>query len=180
MVTITPRSFAAGDYFRRFRQALFSTVIPEAVHLFGSRRDAFRTDEVLQENVILCARRIPAAKQHTVTISTSRGVGDLETRSRREVPLARVIDLHSRNVALHIPRSAVDDDVLTLVGSWPETLHSLGLEVSTGPVVAFRATDLLRSEGGPVVSSLRFSATAVKGLRMTQSYSCAIPHSLAG
>ena len=149
MVTITPRSFAAGDYFRRFRQALFSTVIPEAVHLFGSRRDAFRTDEVLQENVILSARRSSPRKQSVVKVSTSRGVDDLETRSRaRGSRFARVIDLHSRNVALHIPRSAVDDDVLTLVGSWPETLHSLGLEVSTGPVVAFRATEFLRGEPG--------------------------------
>lgn len=149
MVTITPRSFAAGDYFRRFRQALFSMVIPEAVHLFGSRRDAFRTDEVLQENVILCARRIPAAREHTVTVSNSQGVGDLDTRNRREIPLARVVDLLSRNVTLHIPTSTVDDDVSTLVGSWPATLHSLGLEVSTGPVVAFRATEFLRSEPGP-------------------------------
>lgn len=155
MVTITPRSFAAGDYFRRFRQALFSTVIPEAVHLFGSRRDAFRTDEILQENVILSARRIPAAKKHHVTVSTSRGVGDLGTRSRREVPLARVVDLHSRSVTLHIPASCVDDEVLSFVGSWPETLHSLGFEVSTGPVVAFRATEFLRSgEGADTVPLL--------------------------
>jgi adenine-specific DNA-methyltransferase len=148
MVTITPRSFAAGDYFRRFRQALFSIVIPEAVHLFGSRRDAFRTDEILQENVILSARRISAEQKHHVTVSTSLGVGDLEARSRRQVPLARVVDLKSRSVTLHIPTSSIDDDVLTLVGSWPETLHSLGLEVSTGPVVAFRATEFLRSELG--------------------------------
>lgn len=149
MVTITPRSFAAGDYFRRFRQALFSIVTPEAVHLFGSRREAFRTDEVLQENVILSAQRCSPRKQSLVKISTSRGVDDLETRSRREVPLARVVDLHSRSVTLHIPRSTVDDDVLTLVGSWPGTLHSLGLEVSTGPVVAFRSTEFLRGERGP-------------------------------
>jgi adenine-specific DNA-methyltransferase len=148
MVTITPRSFAAGDYFRRFRQALFSTVIPQAVHLFGSRRDAFRTDEVLQENVILCARRIAPTKGSAVTVSTSEGVAGIESRSQREVPLARVVDVGSRDVTLYIPRSTIDDDVLTLVGSWKETLHSLGLEVSTGPVVAFRATDVLRGEQG--------------------------------
>jgi adenine-specific DNA-methyltransferase len=146
MVTITPRSFAAGDYFRRFRQSLFSIVVPEAVHLFGSRRDAFRTDEVLQENVILCARRTSAVNAAQVTVSTSRGVSDLESRSTRQVPLAHVVDRDSRNVTLYIPRSTVDDDVLALVGAWPETLHSLGLQVSTGPVVAFRATEFLRSE----------------------------------
>ena len=146
MVTITPRSFAAGDYFRRFRQALFSIVTPEAVHLFGSRREAFRVDEVLQENVILSARRSLPRAQSVVNVSASRGVEDLETRSKRDVPLARVVDLHSRSVTLHIPRSTVDDDVLALVESWPGTLHSLGLEVSTGPVVAFRSTEFLRGE----------------------------------
>ena len=28
MATITPRSFTAGDYFRRFRELLFSSVVP--------------------------------------------------------------------------------------------------------------------------------------------------------
>ncbi|HMA34236.1 MAG TPA: Eco57I restriction-modification methylase domain-containing protein, partial [Chloroflexia bacterium] len=51
MVTITPRSFTTGDYFRLFRQYFFDTVTPEAVHLFQSRTATFQQDAVLQETV---------------------------------------------------------------------------------------------------------------------------------
>ena len=45
-------------------------------------------------------------------------------------------------------RSATDDDrVLALVDSWPATLHGLGLNISTGPVVPFRATGLVAGKG---------------------------------
>ncbi len=143
MVTITPRSFTAGDYFRIFRRHLFATVVPEAVHLFHSRKDAFRNDAVLQENVIVRARRGPGSPAATVTLSSSAGVADLQRRDVRHVPLASVVDVKSRNAVFSIPADKADDAVIGFVGSWPGTLHGLGLEVSTGPVVAFRARSLL-------------------------------------
>lgn len=141
MITITPRSFTTGEYFRRFREVLFASVLPEAIHLFGSRKDAFRKDEILQENVIMRARR--TRTESPVTITTSAGVRDLQHPTTRTVPLRDVVNLHSRDLAVHIPTTDVDDRVLTFIRSWPETLHTLGLSVSTGPVVAFRATEFL-------------------------------------
>lgn len=145
MVTITPRSFTAGDYFRRFREVLFTNVTPDAIHLFTSRRDAFRDEDVLQENVIMRARRTTSRRNARVTISSSDGVRDLDRPATRNVTLADVIDLRSTELTVHIPVSETDDEVLALVRTWPETLHSLGLQVSTGPVVAFRAMELLRT-----------------------------------
>jgi adenine-specific DNA-methyltransferase len=143
MVTITPRSFTTGDYFRRFREVLFSQVVPAAIHLFGSRTDAFRRDEVLQENVIMRAVRRKPGTGSTVTITTSAGIRDLDDRQTRVVPLLDVVDLDSRELAVHIPINDLDDRILSFVRSWPETLHTLGLKVSTGPVVAFRALDFI-------------------------------------
>jgi adenine-specific DNA-methyltransferase len=145
MVTITPRSFTTGDYFRRFRQHLFSTVRPEVVHLFHSRKDAFRKDEVLQENVILRARRQQPADNRPVVVSTSAGLADLRRRQVRHVPPSTIVDPQSRNAVFHIPADDTDDETLRFVRSWPSTLHGHGLEVSTGPVVAFRATEFLRA-----------------------------------
>lgn len=116
-------------------------MLPESIHLFGSRTDAFRKDEVLQENVIIRTRR--TRKEKDVTISSSAGIRDIGERRKRQVPLHDVIDLQSRDRAFHIPLDDVDDRVFTIVRSWPETLQSLGLRVSTGPVVAFRATEFL-------------------------------------
>ena len=146
MVTITPRSFATGDYFRRFRQHLFAAVVPEAVHLFHSRKEAFRSDAVLQENVILRARKAQPSPSATVAVSASAGAADLDHRRIRNVPLASVVDLGSRNVIFNIPADESDDEVIRFVRSWPTSLHHLGLEVSTGPVVAFRARKFLVHE----------------------------------
>ncbi|HET8797805.1 MAG TPA: Eco57I restriction-modification methylase domain-containing protein, partial [Thermoanaerobaculia bacterium] len=147
MVTITPRSFTSGDYFRRFREFLFANVVPEALHLFTSRREAFRDDDVLQENVVLRARRGSPRRGARVAITTSAGVRDLAERATRVVALQSVIDRKSRDLAVHIPASAIEDDVLAVVRSWPHTLQSLRLHVATGPVVAFRATRFLRAGG---------------------------------
>ena len=113
MVTITPRSFTTGEYFRRFREVLFSHVLPEAIHLFGSRTDAFRKDEVLQENVIMRARRTRV--ESMVEITGSAGIRDLDHRTSRSVPLRDVVDLRSRDLAVHIPTNDVDDRVVLAV-----------------------------------------------------------------
>src|SRR5207245_2543812 len=54
-VFITPRSYAAGRYFSRFREYFFSKMRPRTIHLFDSRREVF--SDVLQESVILYAER---------------------------------------------------------------------------------------------------------------------------
>ncbi len=146
MVSITPRSFAAGDYFRRFRQHLFAMVLPERVHLFASRKDAFRGDAVLQENVIIRFRRSPPDEKSTVVISESRGLADLDTCERRAVPLVDVVDAASADATMRIPTSGTDDSVVEYLRGWPCNLKRLGLMVSTGPVVAFRAQEYLRFE----------------------------------
>ena len=151
LIVISPRSYAAGPYFRLFRERFFSIMRPELIHLFGSRRDAFKRDQVLQENIILRARREDGwAKQplhETVQVSFSSGIHDLSNAERREVPLNEILDWPSRHKVLRIPTKATDDIVARLVRSWPGSLHKYGLEISTGPVVPFRSTELLSQHG---------------------------------
>jgi adenine-specific DNA-methyltransferase len=142
MVTITPRSFATGAYFRRFRKHLLATVTPEVVHVFHSRKQAFRDDAVLQENVIMRSRRTKTANQR-VTISSSVGVDDLLGGPSRTVPLRVVVNRESANLVMHFPLDETDDEVLEFVRAWPVDFRRLGLQISTGPVVAFRARDFL-------------------------------------
>lgn len=150
---IIPRSFAAGPYFRLFREHFFNLMRPRAVHLFGSRREAFGRDEVLQENIILLARRAdgwPATHNGgTVEVSFSEGVRDLAARRRRKLPLAEVLNFHSRDRVLRVPATDGDEEIARAVRAWPGSLSAYGLEVSTGPVVPFRAAAVL-SKGGAV------------------------------
>ncbi len=149
-ISITPRSFTSGLYFRQFRRIFFDLVQPTLVHAFGSRREAFERDDVLQENVILRGTRLktpPDDRQAPLVISSSRGVRDLDESCRRGTTLDAAIDLDDRDRVLRLPVSEQDARVLDLVDSWPNTLASLGLGISTGPVVPFRAQDLVDREG---------------------------------
>ena len=146
LVYIVPRSFASGPYFKRFREVFFRRVAPTAIHLFESRKDVFKNQTVLQENLVIGARpRMDgeALDEVQVLISHSRAAHDLAERHHLLVDLGYVLDLASANKELSIPRCEEDLELVQAVRAWPNTLHSLGLEVSTGPVVPFRATQFL-------------------------------------
>ena len=150
-VFITPRSFSSGLYFRRFRAVFFDMIRPTRIHVFGSRRDAFRRDEVLQENVIFSGIRQDRWHGNgagaPIAISSSFGVSDINESSAREVSASVALDFASMDKILRLPTCDNDDDALALVDSWSGSLCGLGLNISTGPVVPFRATEFIAREG---------------------------------
>ena len=147
LVYIVPRSFASGPYFKRFREVFFQRVAPTTIHLFESRRDVFKNQTVLQENLVLTARRRIEGEQPLdggqVLVSHSRAADDLACRQSLLVDFDSVLDMASENRELSIPLCTQDLELVRAVQTWPNTLHSLGLEISTGPVVPFRATQFL-------------------------------------
>ncbi len=146
LVYIVPRSFASGPYFRKFRDVFFRKVAPTAIHLFESRKDVFGKQTVLQESLVLGARlRIEGEPfdEGQVLVSHSKAAHDLSERQSLHVNIDSVLDLASQNKELSIPLCVEDLELVKAMRAWPNTLHSLGLEVSTGPVVPFRATQFL-------------------------------------
>ena len=93
-------------YFRRFRAVFFDMIRPTGIHVFGSRRDAFRRDAVLQENVILSGVRQDRWHENevdaSVTISSSLGVDDIGEPGLREISAKAVLDLASADKVLRL------------------------------------------------------------------------------
>ena len=146
LVYIVPRSFASGPYFRRFREVFFRRVVPRAIHLFESRKDVFKNQTVLQENLIIAARSRVGGEVFNashVLVSHSKAAHDLADRRRLVVDVDSVLDVASENRELSIPLCTEDLKLVKTMRTWPNTLRSLGLEISTGPVVPFRATRFL-------------------------------------
>jgi adenine-specific DNA-methyltransferase len=147
-VFITPRSFASGPYFQRFREWFFKRIRPTNIHVFGSRKDAFSRDEVLQENVIFHGVRENdcGAKNagKLIFVTTSHGLTDLRNAKASQKPWREMVA--GREHVLRIPSSSEEDDALQEVEAWNGSLDRYGLKISTGPVVAFRATNWLRQE----------------------------------
>ncbi len=146
-VSITPRSFASGTYFQHFRHQFFGTITPELIHIFDSRRSAFEDANVLQENIIVAGIRkgVAAMDSPFVSISRSQGLDDLVHPLIQQAQRRLIIDEKQKDPVLHLPTSDIDTHLLQAFRHWNNRLVTYGLEISTGPVVPFRATNLLTS-----------------------------------
>lgn len=142
LVAIIPRSFCNGPYYRPFREFLLRRAAITHIHLFGSRQDAFRDDEVLQENVII--KLVRSQRPSPVVVSHSHG-SDFSDSRQDVCEWARIVRPDDPEGFIHVP----DSDSLggpSLPPQFGTALAELGIEVSTGPVVDFRLASFLRAE----------------------------------
>ena len=164
IVAITPRSFCNGPYFKRFRQSFLKLIRLKRIHLFESRKEAFSDDSVLQENIIYHGVR-EQKQPKTVTISVSKGP-DFADKSQREISFEKVVLPGDKDSFIHL----IDDDegkmIMERMSQFKTTLYNLGIEVSTGRVVDFRAREYLRQnpEKGtvPLIYPCHFENGAVR------------------
>ncbi len=143
MVAITPRSFCNGLYFRNFRRWFFSRMGLRHVHLFECRRSTF--DDVLQESIITLTERLGVAPA-AATITTSPGRNIPAGMEALSLPASRVLDDSAGDMVVRIPSSPEELSILEAVEEWPDRFADLGLAISTGPVVLYRAREYLVSE----------------------------------
>lgn len=142
IVAITPRSFANGAYFGKFRKFLLSQVAVDHIHVFESRSVVFGDSGVLQENIVLSARkRMPS--DHVV-LSTSPG--HTENIESRRVRYEEIVRPNDKQKFIRIPTQEADTGISELFASLPCTIADTGIQVSTGKVVDFRAREHLLPE----------------------------------
>ena len=146
LVAITPRSFMNGSYFRPFRQALSRELAFRRIHVYDARDAAFADDGVLQENVIF--HGIRGAGPDAIRITTSFGPTD-DGLLERTVEPDELILPHDPERVLHVVPDETDAKIAANMRSLPCTFADLGVFVSTGRVVGFRAKERLRAAAGP-------------------------------
>jgi adenine-specific DNA-methyltransferase len=146
LVAITPRSFCNGPYFKAFRKAFLDVMSFRQLHLFESRELAFQDDQVLQENIIFHAVKT-RDRSRNVLIVSSAGAED-EWEKVREVKHDQLVRADDPDLFIHIVPDEEAHDVARQMTSLTSTLTNLGIVVSTGRVVDFRAKDHLRMEPG--------------------------------
>lgn len=141
IVAITPRSFCNGPYFKPFRRLLLETIRLNRIHVFESRQVAFKEDEVLQENIIFHGIRTQA--DGDAVISASEGPED-DFVTERKVPYSQLVHNNDPEYFIHLVPDELGASVTRQMHSLNSSLSDLGIEVSTGRVVDFRATKFLR------------------------------------
>ena len=153
LIFITPRSYASGGYFRSFREFFFSNVTINQIHLFDSRKDTFNRDKVLQETLILKATKKDELNEDPiVAITSTSGIADLSRPRLKTYPQNQILNLNSKEKILHIPVNDEEEEIIDLFHSWNGSLHKYNIQISTGPVVAYRASEYIREiyENGKV------------------------------
>jgi adenine-specific DNA-methyltransferase len=144
LVAIVPRSFCNGPYFRAFRQDFLGRMALRRLHVFESRTAAFANEAVLQENIILRAER-NSSSPRTVEISSSRGDFTDSVRSRL-LPWSDVVSPKDDQMFVRLPANEREHSARTQLADISGRLLDLGITVSTGKVVDFRARDHLKAE----------------------------------
>lgn len=136
IVIIIPRSFCNGPYYKPFRDLMLAKCSVDVIHMFESRSQAFKDDEVLQENIILKLTRGGEQREVTLSFSHDASFHDLH---RRSVPFDIIVQPQDKDRFIRIPKDDNWDDATTAL--FEHSIKDLGLEVCTGPVVDFRLKD---------------------------------------
>jgi adenine-specific DNA-methyltransferase len=163
LVAITPRSFCNGPYFRPFRRHLLRQMSFRRIHVFDSRDRAFQDDDVLQENIIFYA--VKAEPTDSVLVSSSSDPLD-PTITVRQVDHEMIVSKSDPDLIVNITTTDTQQSVVEHLSAFRASLGHLGISVSTGRVVDFRAKAFLLQEAAngsvPLIYPHNFQASYVR------------------
>jgi adenine-specific DNA-methyltransferase len=170
LIAITPRSFCNGSYFRPFREFLLEETALTDLHLFDSRQNAFSDDGVLQETIIFRAVKTPE-KPIEVSVSSSEGIND-EMLLARTLKYEEVVLPGDPEKFIRILSDSSHLQTAHRMNEFVHKLQDLGIQVSTGKVVDFRAKEYLRqlpeSNTAPLVYPTNLEEGRVKWVKKTK------------
>ncbi|WP_335181624.1 BsuBI/PstI family type II restriction endonuclease [Nostoc sp.] len=172
LVAISPRSFCNGPYFRDFRRMFLEMMALDQIHIFESRQEAFSDDEVLQETIIIHAVK-QKPKFDNVLINTISSVDDDFIMSN-DSPYTEVVHPDDSQQFIHIIPDTLSQQVIRQMANFTCTLKDLGLTVSTGRVVDFRAKEYLclmpEKNSVPLIYPLNFSGGYIEYPKVTRKH----------
>ncbi len=149
MVYIIPRSWTSGAYFKQFRKRFFEEGALEHIHLFVSRDKVFEKESVLQETIIIKAKR-HKINQIQLLLRLHRVMLTSLIELFFEAPYSTVVNGDESYV--YLVTNTEEVQTLNELNRWTDTLPDIGLKMKTGLTVDFRNREALRdsAEDDPV------------------------------
>jgi adenine-specific DNA-methyltransferase len=146
MVTITPRSFTNGLYFKGFREYLLTESALSLIHIFKHRDKVFNNDNstVLQENIICYF--VKGSSADTITVRSSDCDASINNAEEKHYPVHLIVDLSNDQRLIRIPESSSAASILKHAETLKTTFEGAGYFISTGRVVEHRARQYITED----------------------------------
>lgn len=146
MVTITPRSFTNGLYFKGFREYLLTESALSLIHIFKHRDKVFNNDNsaVLQENIICYF--VKGNTADTITVRSSNCDVNINNADEKQYPAHLIIDSSNDQRIIRIPESAYAAGILKQAETFKTTFEGAGYFISTGRVVEHRTRQYITED----------------------------------
>jgi adenine-specific DNA-methyltransferase len=146
MVTITPRSFTNGLYFKGFREYLLTESALSLIHIFKHRDKVFNNDNstVLQENIICYF--VKGSNADTIIVRSSDCDASINNADEKKYPVHLIVDSSNDQKLIRIPESASAASILKQAETLETTFEGAGYFISTGRVVEHRARQYITED----------------------------------
>ena len=148
VVTITPRSFTNGLYFKGFRSYMLRESALDLIHIFKHRDKVFKNDDsaVLQESII--CRFLKGKSSKVITVRSSDCDAGIEESEEEKYPIELIIDPSNDQQIIRIPETSYEANILKQAETFPTTFEGAGYFISTGRVVEHRTRNYITEETG--------------------------------
>ena len=153
LVIVLPTLVASASQLTAFRGELAASLSLEAIHLFVGKQKNTKRAIPLKKSIILSYGKCPRPQTVTITTSTDNGA---KTVALPPLDYDFVVD--KEDGTLTLPKSIEDTKIVKYISSFPETLSSLGLKMSTGLIIDSRCEGLLFTE--PIKGSVPLLRTS--------------------
>ncbi len=141
LVMMLPTAYSSAAALASIRKEISESVSLSHVHLFIGKQKNDKRAVPLKKSFIVAYKK--SERPETITVSTSYDSGKSATELGA-LPYGFIVDELSG--ALTLPKSAEDTKMIKYITSFPETLDSLGLKMSTGLIIDSKCKDLLFTE----------------------------------
>ena len=149
LVTVLPTSVASSSAVKNFRIDMEAALKIRKIHLFVKKQKNAKRAIPLGKNVIIAYEK--NEEKRSIELSTSAdGASINEIVHLEPLPYDFVVD--KEDASLTLPKSAEDAKIVKYISTFPDTLATLGLKMSTGLVLDGRCEEMLFTE--PIKNSI--------------------------
>ena len=143
LVFMLPSETATAAALAPLRRDIMSSLTLSRIHLFTGKQKNPKRPVPIGKNSVFAFKKTDTKDDIYISVSTDWGTPD---KTAILPPLPYTLIVKDGGTAITLPKSVEEARIAKYISSFPETISSLGLKVSTGVVIDTRCEKLLLDE----------------------------------